>query len=220
MISPSDKSYQHTKNIKLGVSKLETPFLEMVLWLRERYKNPNIINVLYEWVEITNCPRLEIVYEFRQDLNCFKDELGNTLASVEKEILDKFKSLVKNYQEQKIDLNDLFVCFSGFDWVAKWEAYGEYLKSQSHKKFLKDINSPKIWKVYMCGFSVSILYKTEKIKAKSEQHKLLCCNLFSKYFKPFDQFNYYKESEFPIMFDSKTNFDKNWGSWFHYYREH
>src|SRR5690554_4930853 len=96
MITTNDYSYKDTKLIKQGKKNMNAIFTELAKWINNKY-SVNVLNICYEEISSSNSkrPRLEIVLEYKKDVQKFKDSKNVNYDSVkQEEIKCKFKEIV------------------------------------------------------------------------------------------------------------------------------
>ena len=92
MISPTDREYELTRQIKKGFSQLEFPFDSIANWIQNRF-NARPINIIYDTLPEDNRPRLQVVLDKVSDLDIFADRNGlYPNKTKESKILRKFKN--------------------------------------------------------------------------------------------------------------------------------
>jgi hypothetical protein len=215
MISPSDKEYTLTKAIKLGLDKLNSPFIDLANWIFNEF-GVKPLNIMYDTLEHNTRPRLQIIFERYDDKKAFqKCKSPDTFKQL---LANKFRSLIINDMRYSPD-NLLIIC----DYFEKTARYEANLKISVDRleRLRQDLNNNEIWTIQR-NFSTGIFFffTDEQLKQNSKQNYR--SQLVSKYFsliKEHDIFDYIKEEDFSVILDSKENFDKNYQSnWFYYYK--
>lgn len=218
MITPSDESYKATKRLKQRKSRPTPPFDELADWIGSNW-DVTVLNAIYESANHLHAPRIEVVLEhqreaqeFHRGVN-FDDEKQTAVAS-------KFIELVSSNPNYQFDTNRLFVIFSAFAPLAHQEADSQITDKQIEKLKAR-IANPNLWEISRCFGSVTFMFYTDE-QVRESKKKGLEKNYAKMYFellKKHDEFGYLSEDEFIVSFDSKENFDKNYGSsWFNYHR--
>jgi hypothetical protein len=237
MITKDDNDYKLTKLIKQGKASINSDFEELADWICRTY-NVKPINIIYDLISGYQGklnPRLEIVFEFLKEKNIFIKEDINYDPVKQKAISQQFKKILiaKGFTLEKniwnmfgghvfteYDTNNLFIAFTAFEPVAREEANGS-IQDSLITDLEKEINNSELWKIATGFQSATVFFYTDS-QVKENEASGLKEFITKKYFdllKPYDEFDYYKENEFSIAFDSKENFDNNYGSsWFDYYR--
>ena len=223
MIMPSDKDYKETKKIMKGKKKLRSPFRELSEWILKKYGTP-VLNIYEDKMIPDNSPRLNVVFEYEKDSIKFHN--GNsTLSGFDKirqrEVSEQYQSL-KNELEKNNEIftNGIFVTFSDFESVAKIEA-NESISTREVKKLKQEFANGDIWEISKAFAGATIFFYTEAQKKKYEKgdKRKEYSQKYLEILKKHDDFDYYKDKDFLVSFDTKENFDKNYnGSWFYYYR--
>jgi len=233
MIFTSDKDYKSAKKIKQGVSKIKDEFEPLAKWIDEKY-DVKTLNLIFDFIDNDKShPRLQVCLEYAKDKGKFMNNKTYNYDKIkQKEIAEKFEETTSNYElENKPNWvkrilgltylsNNLFVCFSDFETIAKDEA-NENIPGKEIKKLKEEINNSELWKIDRRFNSVTyFLYTDEQLKKyqDSEIHE----KWNEKYFellKSYDEFNYFKKNFHSVYLDSKENFDTNYESnWYYYYK--
>ena len=215
MVSPIDTSYQETKQIMLGNASIKQEFRPLIDWINEVY-GVKPINIIYEYVDVVKRPRLEICFEFDNEISLFMknklffdDNKGNA-------ILDKFRQLL----QEKYDTENMFVIFGNFSKVAKEDINNSIAKSEL-EKLKNELNDSNLWAIDKC-FSIVTFFLFTNTQVQEYKNSDILNEWKDRYFnllKKYDVFGYFRKEEFSILLDSKENFDTKYKSnWFYYYR--
>ncbi|MGJ8654781.1 MAG: hypothetical protein ACSHX8_16085 [Opitutaceae bacterium] len=220
MITPSDKEYQETKQLKRGKKALREPFQEMAIWISER-KNKNVLNVVYDPPKgVLKRPRIKIIVENSGSEPLFSRDKFISEKADEPEIIEHFKGIIERDQLSGFGTEDMFVVFSNFSEVAKQDVDNQ-ITEKDLERIIKRIGNPEIWKIVRCFGSVTFMFHTEEQKERHEKEGFRS-KYASEYFnelKPHDEFGYLDRDSYQVYFDSKQNFDENYQSnWFYYFR--
>jgi uncharacterized C2H2 Zn-finger protein len=162
MIDPNDLEYKETKLILKGKKKLNPIFIELFNWINNKY-SVNVINILYDKTEYFKTPRLQVVFKKEKDYKSFNDEGSiNGNKKTEKEIILKFKEILKKNRNIEYQTKSIFIFFTCFESVAKIEA-NTAIKKNEIKKLEKELNNPDLWYIEK-SFDTPIFffYKTEQ----------------------------------------------------------
>lgn len=218
MISFSDIEFQRTKLLLKGQISMEPIANELSQWISITF-NVSVLNVIFDTVSPGNSPRIQVVLEYQEEVNEFRDD--STYGYCKRKtssIIDKLSEVIK-IRNSNLQMNGAFVIFSAFAPLAKQEAFSKIEKFEL--EILKErLNNKIVWEIpYQLGYPVVFLYTNAQLQSESmKSFKELCNNEFFKLIKPFDEFNYLKSGEFQISFESKENFDRKYGgSWHHYW---
>ena len=215
MVSSIDNSYQETKQIMLGNASIKQEFQSLVDWINEIYR-VKPINIIYEYVDVVQRPRLEICFEFDNEISLFMrnklffdDNKGNA-------ILDKFKQLLQS----KYNTDNMFVIFGNFSKIAKEDINNSITKNEL--EILQNVlNSKDLWTIDKCFSNITFFLYTDE-QVKKYKNSDIVKEWTDKYFsllKKYDIFDYFVREDFSVLLDSKENFDTNFKSnWFYYYR--
>ena len=215
MVSSIDTSYQETKQIMLGNASMKQEFQPLADWIKEVY-GVKPINIIYEYVDVVQRPRLEICFEFVNETSSFMknklffdDKKGNA-------ILDKFKQLLQS----KYNTDNMFVIVGNFSKIAKEDINNSIPKNEL-EMLQNELSCKDLWTIDKCFSNVTFFLYTDE-QVKKYKNSDIVTEWTDKYFsllKKYDIFDYFKRDEFSISLDSKEVFDTNFkGSWFYYYR--
>lgn len=218
MTSTTDAEYLDTKRVKLNQKQIPKVFTELIEWVDQKYK-VRTINIYYDRIIPFDRPRIQLIYESREEASKMRDHTGNFNSKIQYEIASKFADLVKSQNlNDQFDTKNVLVVFSDFSWLAVSDASMSIPKEELQtlmNKYKKGI----IWDIHQGGTGVNIFFYTEMQinEHKNDPEILEIKDEYFRLIKRYDLFNYIKESH--ISFDSKENFDKNYDSnWFYYYR--
>ncbi len=236
MIVPSDQDYKETKLIKEGKSSISSDFKPLADWIDKNYK-VNVLNIFYD---ITTgaynkpFPRLNIIFENKEDELQFKNGFWNFNPDRQKAVSIKFDELVnRKTKEQaipfwsftknkqyKYETQGLLVIFSSFKPIARDET-NEGIQEIEIDNLINEINNPDIWKLVRFAAGATFFFYTDK-QADNAKATGYTQQLADKYFdllKKHDKFNYFERKTFSISVDSKENFDNKYeGNWYYYFK--
>jgi hypothetical protein len=229
MITVNDTSYIDTKNLVLESNKMINEIEKLIAIYSKAYQ-VKILNIVYEYVELTNSPRIEVVLLERDDQKKFfnssgikyeetsieliKSEFDRMVMSVKNTDLYRYKSLFPQYDSKKV-----FVTFSAFKPIAISDINNKITKDEIDllEKQYSDYN---IWRIEKFFGSVTFFfYKDIDIEnAKKNGATLDMKKSYVDLLKQNDVFGYINVDDYIIMLDSKENFEKTYkGSWYSYY---
>ena len=83
------------------------------------------------------------------------------------------------------------------------------------------IGNPHIWEISRCfGYVTFFFFSDDQVRRYEEEGKRgIYARMYFELLKPHDEFDYLRESDFNVKFDSKQNFDDNYrGNWLYYYK--
>jgi hypothetical protein len=211
---PSDKSYQETKQIKLGKATIKQEFRELAGWIDKTY-NVHTLNILYD--DSGKHPVLEICLEFKHEKVKFADENSEKQYAIAKQFKQTTHGakLARDYF-----IADIWVTYSVFETVAKWEA-NTNVSNENIDELKKTINNSDIWEISRRYEGVTFfLFTDEQLeKYKDSKFKKEWADKYFAILETCDEFGYFKREDFSIYLDSKENFDKNYKSnWYWYYK--
>jgi hypothetical protein len=219
MIVPSDEDYQQTKLIKSGKQQLLLPFKELADWFTHSFPGVTLLNIHYDRIQPGNRPRLSVILEWERDLPRFRKQ-GNFDPILQTKVASKFRSILTDLQDTAFSADRLLVIFCAFESIARIEANWSITKE--HIANLKgELSSQAIWDVRPMWGTVAFFFHTEAQLKASEASGLrnLCTDAYSKMLSQYDEFGYFRERPIDASFDSKENFDANYGgNWFNYDR--
>jgi len=238
MITSNDREYKLIKLIKQGKSTIDNDFKPLAHWIDNEY-NVQTMNILYDIIDTyeKNVPRLEIIFEFENDREKFRNDPQNHFNyNPEKQtaIANQFKKLVSNVilpkkkgllsflrrNRSKYKTPGLFVVFSVFKPIAIEEVYSNVSREQI-RGLKKQIGNKEIWEI-ISGFSSAVFFFFTDAQVEENKRNGVQEELAARYFdllKPYDEFNYIKKECFSISLDRKENFDNNYQSnWYYYFK--
>jgi hypothetical protein len=217
MITASDRGYKATKRIKQGKKRLAALFDELAEWIGAKW-NVTVLNVQYDRANSLHAPRVQVVFEYESEARRFHRGVNFDMEKQEA-VAEKFLEIGGRDPKHTFDVDGLFVIFSAFAPVARQEADSQI--SDEEVQALKErIGNPDIWEIFRCFGHVTFFFFTDgQVKRhEADGKKKEYAKRYFGILKSYDEFDYLKESEFKIDFDSKENFDENYnGSWFNYY---
>lgn len=232
MILPSDKSYTKAKKIVQGLSPVNHEFMELAEWIEEEFKVV-VVNLILDAIENIDhgkTPRLEVIVKYTADYNTFRDPRGYDQVK-QRAIAEKFYALYPEKVSKRKGLlfqiinttiskrqNELFVCFSAFENVAKAEA--NYAIPESKVEELrKSLSDPNLWYIFrQFDGATFFLYAEVQVEEYEQLGKRIeFSDAYYALLKEYDEFDFFKRETFTVYLDSKENFDKNFeGNWYYY----
>jgi len=234
MIVPSDPDYKETKLIKEGKAFINSDFKPLADWIDKKYR-VRVLNVYYD---ITTgaynkpFPRLNIIFENREEQSKFKTGLWGFKPDRQKTIAKKFDELVNGNKKaipfwsltktkkNKYNIEGLLVIFDAFKPVARDET-NEGIPETEIENLIADINNPDLWKIVRFAAGATFFFYTDQ-QADSAKTDGYIHQLADKYFdllKKYDKFDYFDRDAFSISVESKENFEKKYeGNWYYYFK--
>lgn len=232
MVMPSDKEYKATKQIKLGQAAMSSDFEELALYVEKMY-GVKPLNIIYDTM-YDKSPRLMICFELAKDASKFRDGNGNFDTGRQKDIADKFRSIVRLKEStQKKGLfgfwqrisstyrtNNTFVYFAAFEPIAKIEA-NENLTKSDIEIIQRRLDVENIWLISPMFSGITFfVYTNEQLKRyEDSSEKRQWADAYFDVLERYNEFGYFKRERFGVALDSKQNFDENYSSnWYYYYK--
>lgn len=234
MVVSTDPDYIDTKIIKRGHKQLDPVFQGPADWITQTY-DTKVLNIYYDKIEVDkNRPRLNIIFEFFQEAEKFKDRIGNFDSIKQKAVADKFREVLKhdtskhniiarlisNITHLKYDTKNLLVIFDSFEPIAREEA-NQNIPESKIENLKTEIGMKDLWTIYRQFSLATVFFYTDKQLEKYSSDGTTD-SLKQKYYnllKQYDEFNYIRQDTYFIKFDTKENFDNNYqSSWFYYSR--
>ena len=212
MITPRDKEYKATKQIKRGKLRLDPPLSKLAKWISDRY-GVTVLNLVHDKPDLSDKMRLQVIVEFEGEMAVFRDGYNFDITK-QNEIAKEFCRIVPNAS------GDLFVVFSSFAHIAKQEANDKISKKEI-AQIVREIANQDLWTIHKQFFGATLFFYTEKQKDKHEKAGMRrwYSDLYYQYLTKYDEFRYINKAEFWVQFDSKEIFDKKYnGNWFYYDR--
>lgn len=220
MIAPSDESYVETKRIrKLGLV-LDSSLRELASWIGSEY-SVRVLNIRLDTVIPDDRPRIEVILETSPEVNRFR-ELGsiNFDQAAKQRVKAEFLALRQRHGRPFADDRRLFVVFSAFEPVARWEACSHVHQSQLDELTVS-IGFPDLWCLRISFDHLLIFFFTASQASKHQQSSLReqIEGMVGSLISPHDEFGYFQSHPVASTLDSKEVFDRDYrGSWFNYLR--
>lgn len=214
----------------LGKAEMNPDFRPLADFIDSEF-GVKVINIIYDTIEKSTRPRLNIIFEFARERTKFIDEAGNFDEKKQKIIADEFRESQDGIAPLQNWFNSLFrrnprhrtsnlvVVFSAFETVAKIDAFNS-ISSDELKSLQEELNNDDIWSIPGVGNLVLFLHTTKQVLKYrgSDIHKQWTDSYF-KLIKRYDRFGYFKREFFSLELDSKENLDKNYeGSLYYYFK--
>jgi hypothetical protein len=231
----TDSDYLDTKLVKKGVKRLDPIFEELANWIYQNFDTP-VLNIYYDKIAIRkNLPRLNIIFEYAQIANKFRDQIGNFDKEKQKLIADKFRKILKSKSTRSqrllgiifkkahtalFDTHKLLVIFTEFECLARQEANNKISKIEIDN-LKKELVSKNVWEIYQeLTTSTYFFYTDKQIEDyNTDGTTQIMKQQYFDILKQYDEFDYIKPDTFFLNFDSKENFDKTFESnWFKYFK--
>ncbi len=212
MITPQDKEYIATKQIKQGASRLDPQLSKLAEWIGDRY-GVTVLNLIHDKPDLSDKMRLQVIVELEGEMAAFRDGF-NFDETKQNEVAKEFCGIFPNTSA------DLFVIFSSFAHIAKQEA-NYRISEKEIGQIEREIANQDLWAIHKQFFGATLFFYTEKQKDKYEKAGLRrrYSDLYYQHLTKYDEFGYISKADFWVLFDSKENFDQNYnGSWFYYDR--
>ncbi len=220
MTSPIDQDYKLTKLIKQGKATMNEEFQQLASWINRSY-GVKTMNIIYDKIDNGTRPRLNIIFEKNDERKLFTTRSGFDEVK-QHEIASEFERDVNGTVTlAKYETLNLLVIFSGFESVAKTDAYWRVSKDEINNLQL-GLNMKALWTIHSNLFdSPTVFYCTDKQLEdySNSEIKLLLTRKCFELIKKYDEFDYFREEQFSVKFDSKENFKNTYKcSWFNYDR--
>lgn len=177
-----------------------------------------VLNIIYDDRNSLRAPRISVILEFAAEADRFHDGI-NFDRDKQSAIAARFRELVSG-GPYDFDLNGLFVVFVAFAPVAIIEA-NDSVSKKDVRALESRLGDSALWCIARSFASVTFMFYTDAQRREREQDgsKDVYARAYFELVKPHDQFNYLEDSKYPVMFDSKETFDRDYnGSWFLYFR--
>ena len=226
MISPDDSDYLQTKEVKQGERAMAPALLRLADWTAERYAVPTPLNILFERIEPDNRPRLQLVFERTRDESVFLNDMGIGYDEAKQhEVAQAFQASLGPEDRAHYDCRRMFVIFSAFEPVARWDAnsrLNEGLPGRARLAgILKSLGNEMLWAIRP-GFdnAVFFLWTDEQLRAVSgSAFARHCRQVYAAALDLFDEFGYFREAPVEIEFSSRETFERVYGgNWFNFDR--
>jgi hypothetical protein len=235
MIISTDPDYLDTKLVKQGAKQLDPIFQELADWIHQKFDTP-VLNIYYDKIDTDkDRPRLSIIFEYYQNVEKFRDHIGNYDTEKQNFIADQFRKILKSKsipnrsffdklfkksQASQFDTDRLLVIFTAFEPIAREEVNNNILQVELDT-LKQELTSKNVWEIYREFATTTYFFYTDK-QIEDYTADGTTKIMIQQYFdilKKYDEFDYIKPDTYFLTFDSKENFDKNFESnWFWYSR--
>jgi hypothetical protein len=220
MVTMFDAEYKGTKRIKQGLERLGPPFDELARWIEETWQ-VKVLNAIYERGDSSRAqrPRLQIIVESHSDRMKFHSGFNYDSAK-QQAVKDRFLDTIVRKEPAQYDVDGLFVIFSAFAPIALEEADAQITDDEINALKVR-VGNPDLWEISRCFGRVTFFFFTtaQLRRHVADGKKIVYAKMYFDILKAHDEFGYLDEKTFAVDFDSKQNFDENFGSsWFYYYR--
>jgi hypothetical protein len=161
---------------------------------------------------------VQVILEHEADARKFHRG-ENFDAEKQAAIKEKFLEIIGRTPAHGYDVTGLYVVFSAFAPLAKQEADAQIQEAEV-EAFKRGLANPDIWIIDRCFGQITIFFFTEEQvqRYKAQGKKTEYARRYLELLKAHDEFGYLKKQYFTVFFDSKENFDENYGgSWFNYF---
>ena len=219
MIIPSDADYKETKRLKEGKASLSYPEKELARWIEVEY-GESVLNVRYDTIIPDNQARLCIVFDYSSSEMRFRSgELGNYDAEKQYQIRNRYVEIANGTTVGNRSLENLLVTFQSFERVARIEA-NESIPDKKIGQLKDQICNSAIWEISRCFESATFfLFTIEQLNQLTTDVRMEYDHRYNELARKYDTNGYFARTKIDVAFDSKENFDKNYGgSWFNYYQ--
>jgi hypothetical protein len=234
---PSDRGYRRARRARQGKARLDARFDAFVGRFRERYGFEPL------WLETDDVerpngtgstPRLNVVLERSRQYRGFhaaeyaydprkQREVARMFAE---ELADgDLRSIFgtsRRVAGARLTADEIFVCFSDFEQVAKYEAHGAVTAGEL-ERFTSSLGlaDDVLWCVQRFpGTPIVFAYTDEQAaELRSSADRDRWADAYFALVAAHDEFGYVGRDEIAIHVDSKQNFDENYSSnWYYYYK--
>jgi hypothetical protein len=219
MITSFDPEYQATKLVKRGSAAMEPLLADLAAWIAAKWR-VNVVNVIYdEPGGITRHPRLRVCVEHSRERQQFFNGL-NFDHLKQQAIAARFTELVNHHGASRYIVDRLLVVFAAFAPLAREEA-DRRLSDTEIRALEERIRNPDLWTIHRSFGRVTFMFHTDEQARAGAAAGLreAYADRYLELLRKYDEFQYLRSSRFSVAFDSKENFDRNFGgSWFAYDR--
>lgn len=215
MISYDDSDYLRTAAIKRGDAAMSRGNVALAEWLADRFDCEAPINIELEWCSEANSHRLQIVFEHEGTDELFIDEIGNYDADKQAAVAARFLSM---RPDDALVLLNLFVIFTAFEPVARWQANSAIRGRMSELQ--QSLSDQRVWRVHQqFRYATMFLHTEAQVAQLSEDDRSRCRDAYMAELLPHDEFGYFRARPIELSFDSKERFNREFdGNWFLYDR--
>ena len=208
------EDYIESKNLKKGLITLKSPLLDLQNWFMDEY-GVKPLNLIYEFLEHNQKPRLTLVWDTREDTLKFNPD-WREFKNKEEIIVKKFQELSEPYKDYSAER--MFMINGGFSYLAITEA-NQKVKEEEIENLIKELSEFEIWKIMKRESSARFFFFTEEQveKYKQEEYINYLSNRYYELVNKYDEFGYLEKSGLKISVDSKYNIEiiykGNWGGY-------
>ena len=217
-----DREYIETKEIKKGLLEKNSTFSGFYDAFFNEFK-VKPLNIYVDILEHKNqggltagrvigtAPRLHIIVDSLKDSGLWEKYLDGSLDEKASELF------IEQYPEYNSYDNSIFTIFSSFSGVACEEAFHKVSELQIQVSIRNMVDN--LWCIKLFNRTIIIFYYEEEELELAKQKESEIRELYFNSIKIYDEFNYLKNDEFIyVKFDSKLNFDTNYGgNWRKYF---
>ncbi len=221
MLFGNQKLYTAARDAKLGATSLSQTREQLRISIGEQY-SISVRHIVYDQIGIgphPGRPRLNIIVDTAADYGVVHKDQFTPKRNVQDTIRRCFEKVVRE-NSADYDTENVHVVFDDFSAEAMGHAARQFRDSHSDD-VVRQFRDAYVWTItgmdmhsivfYLRDSDISTNDKNGSSRAIIKQ----CFDLIQAY----DEFGYFMLSTFPITFDSKQRFDREYNSsWFYYFR--
>jgi hypothetical protein len=235
-VLPTDPDYLRAKQVRRGLAAPDPRFDRFVAQFRASY-GVSPLTIALDSVERPRgegrTPRLAVVLERTSEYRSFlagsfvydKDK-QRTVASLLVETVPRLTLLAcfdlpRGALQNRLQPDDIFVCFEDFERVAKWEVHEQATQSEL-EAFTSGLGiGDEFWCIQRLSGPPIVFVHTDA-QAAALKASSLPDEWGDTYFeiaRRHDEFGYLGRPEIMIQVDSRENFEQNYSSnWYYYFK--
>lgn len=221
MLFGNPKLYTAVRNAKLGVSSLSQTLEQLRVSISEHY-SISVLHIVYDRIDIgphAERPRLNIIVDTAADFNVVHKDQFTPKRNVQNTIRRHFAKIVRE-NSADYDTENVHVVFVDFSAEAMGHAARQFRDAHSDA-VVRQFRDASVWTITGMDMHTIVFYLCDSDVSENERSGCSqsiiehCFDLVQAY----DEFRYFTLSTFPISFDSKQRFDREYNSnWFYYFR--
>jgi hypothetical protein len=222
MLFHNKRLYRTALNAKLGTDRSPKLLRELKKWIETRY-SVSVVLLKYDTIDIgphAGRPRLNVIVETDADYIAIHKDAFTLKSNVKSEIAFQFSRLVAEADATIFRTENIHIISDIFSYEAMRISTAEFITAKLEEA-VREFSMCGLWTLTAMSREIIAFFFTDAQIAKAKQNG--CADRISDYsfshVIKYDPFVYFARDNFPIRFDSKENFDKNYQSnWYYYFK--
>jgi hypothetical protein len=222
MVLVSEDKYKETLQILRNKKQLLPIYLELKMWLKERFDITSY-NFVFEKIKYNNPDnryQLYILLSTKADyISMMEKNLTGYDKNKQTEISQKFYELALKYSfGNEKSVKNVWVCYNDFSAEMKTDVNRRTYK-EAGKPIKAKYGKYSLWNIVTSFESVVVFFLKDSDINENTKNGISekIRNDYLETLKKHDEFNVYKPNEFTMSFDSKENLDTNYEGNLYYY---